>query len=176
MTGWGIAGLKGTPLPGFTLPKDWTHLSDSSESLPGQSWVASLLQPDLAWAQAWLEPKEQAHGEAERGACFLGPGGWSCHPYPPSPGGCLPRLQIWLLSLGTEIGQSSIILRHCPARPHSARRLSPPKSVWLGQRAARLPPGAAAGRGGSRPCPHPHPTPSPGLHPWPGRALGRMPR
>ena len=69
------AGLKGTPLPGFTLPKDWTHLSDSSESLPGQSLVASLLQPDLAWAQAWLEPKEQAHGEAERGTWFLGPGG-----------------------------------------------------------------------------------------------------
>ena len=67
MTGWGIAGLKGTPLPGFTLPRDCTHLSDSSESLPGQSLVASLLRIDLAWAQAWLEPTEQAREGAERG-------------------------------------------------------------------------------------------------------------
>lgn len=99
MTGWGIAGLKGIPLPGLTLPKDCTHLSDSSESLGGQSLMASLLQTDLAWAQAWLEPTEQAPGGAERGTWFLGPGGWSCHP--------LQSFTWWLFSQAPNLASES---------------------------------------------------------------------
>lgn len=94
----GHCWAKGHTLPGFTLPKDWTYLSDSSESLPGQSWVAPLLQPDLAWAQAWLEPEEQAHGKLSEELCFLGPGSV----LPP-----LPSFTWWLSSQAPNLASES---------------------------------------------------------------------
>lgn len=72
MTGWGIAGPKGTPLQGFALPKDCACPSGFSESHSGQSLVASLLQIGSATGAGMTRGTERASEEAGGGAWFLG--------------------------------------------------------------------------------------------------------